>query len=957
MKKTTNANPIKDEKGIALLFTLGILAVLLVLALCFATTSITERKAASNNASLSLARMLAESGVQRAIAALRYYSASYPTAAYDIMYSHEESESETANNRTFDWLWKLETTQKGVTYYEWPKTTYVSTSPDALHWKYVKDGSGKIIGRFAYYVSASGGKLDPSACVTKSTDTGGAKNEDAITNPAQKDERPGKNVYEINIRNLTNSTTFLTNANVSDLSSISATPAGLKPDLTPWIDFDTMVGASGLNLTVEAQKEQFRSWFNVSNSYDDETFWIDGKASPLTAPNGLQESTEFYHRFNLARTQAQWDAMTVAGIMAAPTDTTTVPPAPGTNNDGTGIPWIANFGKLDDGTDDNANAIYTDTFPNVAARRNQIAANLIAYNHSPGLGLVVGKTTDSATDPTYTGNENAPYINEIGVWFTTTINVDTAGGSGKTKNNYDLALWVGCEIVNPSSVGGVQNFASTATVEILEGTFSYRWTSGDGTINSASYNLAEFSSTPPSLGPPNPISFPAIGTSDYSMQWLSKVFPQFGDSAWHNASAPASLSNVTVQIKRARLNYNGIAVDFVKPDYSGGTSTVININIPPAGVSNLNVTKAGIFSYQVDDPRQNLNDGDWPQAPSTVLDSPLPANPYASLGTPNLVNAGITCSNLAANTTKDWETAPSGISTAFVRNGPMQSPWELGFIHRGSKWETINLKKYSSVDTHLGVSYYIGARNYTDGDANILDQVKMTDATKVYGKVNLRALSIDSLRALLGYIRYGVPMPNADSSKPGSLSNGTELTYATHVTDMANAINGSPDRPFLTRAMVAKTGALFNFDGTGAIQNTDAKKEEIIGKFINLTKANIADEFTVICLAQTIKDVGSSGGSGITITKDLNGDGSVTGANFDGTASDPGYYWNGSAKTFAAALPGPGLVDESIANCKLGKYDLGADEILAEQKIMAVIRRNQSTLKWEIIKYEYADEN
>lgn len=945
MKKTNMKIPVNDEKGIALLFTLGILAVLLVLALCFATTSITERKAAANNASLSFAKMLADSGAQRAIAALRFYDISSSTAAYDKMFSHETSDVAN-NNSTFDWLWKLGTTEKGVTYYEWPRTTYNKVSSDAVHWIYVKDSdtNGKIVGRFAYYVTASGGRLDPSACVTKSTDPSGATNEDAVTNPAQKEERPGKNVYEINIRNLTNSNTYLTDTNVSDLSSTSASPSGLKPNLTPWVDFDTMIGASGLNLTVEAQKEQFRNWFNVSNSYDNETYWIDGKASPLTLPNGLQESTEFFHRFNLARTQVQWDAMTIADIIAAPTDTTTTPPAPATNCDGTGIPWIANFGKLDDGTTDDES--YKDTFTNVAARRNQIAANLIAYNHSPNLGLIAGKTTDSTTDPTYTGNDKSPYINEIGVRIDATVTVDsTGGGSGKSKNNYDLAVWVGCEIINPLSNGGVQNFASTATFEILEGTLSYKWTSAASlTPNSATYDLANFSGA-------KIISFPAIGIAPYSMQWNSIVLPQAGDVGWHNTVSGAILSDVSVQIKRARLNYNGFIADFVKPDYDGGSPTTIAV------LASGNTTKVGLFSYQVDDPRQNLNDGDWAQASSTVV---IPsADPYASFGTPDLPNAGITCSNLPANTTKDWESTPSGISTAFVRNAPMQSPWELGFIHRGSKWETINLKAYSSVDTHYGVAYYLGGRNYTAGDANILDQVKMTNATKIYGKVNLRALSIDSLRALLGYIRYGVPMPNTDSNNPGSLTNGTELTYTTHVTDMANAINGSPDKPFLTRAMVAKVGRLFNFDGTGTIQNSDEKQEEIIGKFINLTKATIADEFTIICLAQSIRDVGTSVGSGITITKDINGDSLVTGANYDGTANDPGYYRdsNGNQTCPTAYLPSPKLVNEQITGCKLGQYDLGADEILAEQKVMVVIRKNQTTLKWEIIKYEYPDDN
>ncbi len=54
-----------NEQGIAILLTLGIISLLLILALSFASTTTIERKAAQNNTYQIIARLLAESGVQR----------------------------------------------------------------------------------------------------------------------------------------------------------------------------------------------------------------------------------------------------------------------------------------------------------------------------------------------------------------------------------------------------------------------------------------------------------------------------------------------------------------------------------------------------------------------------------------------------------------------------------------------------------------------------------------------------------------------------------------------------------------------------------------------------------------------------------------------------------------------------------------------------------------------------
>ncbi|MDD3886857.1 MAG: hypothetical protein PHI35_08290 [Victivallaceae bacterium] len=60
----------RRQRGVALLFTLGIISLLLVLGLAFVTTSIMARKVAANNSNRSQAKMLAQSAVSRAALAV-----------------------------------------------------------------------------------------------------------------------------------------------------------------------------------------------------------------------------------------------------------------------------------------------------------------------------------------------------------------------------------------------------------------------------------------------------------------------------------------------------------------------------------------------------------------------------------------------------------------------------------------------------------------------------------------------------------------------------------------------------------------------------------------------------------------------------------------------------------------------------------------------------------------------
>lgn len=985
----------KNEKGIALLFTLGILSVLLVLALAFATTSITERKAAANNAELTSARLLAESGVQRAIAALRYYDSNWPTAAYDKIVSREKDDGFTSevayplNRETFDYLWRLETISDGVSYFTWPSTTY--RKEDDVNWVYIHDTSDanlKILGRIAYCVVASGGKLDPSMCVSHQNDSPGTTDLNGMTLNAAGgisyprgtaddesiivEERNGKYVSEINVKNIDNNVSgYLGAATIKNMSTttIGGLGGGLLPDRTRWADFDSFANAFTAPALSPNQKSKYNDWFIVSpSSQDDERFWIDSDG------DGLQDAGEWFNRFNLARTDWTSLPVTVAGLTGASVAYTS-----GVFSEGTSIPWIANFGKkASDGTDDNTVSSasnpslvpYYGSYANVADRRKQIAANLVDYcdsDSSPTTDYVEAAGTPTCT---YMGNERTPYINELVVGIHVTGTQTDPGASGNYTLNLDVKSSVGGELIN--MYGDTFDAAKLTVAYSITGTLAHSKVPAAFAGNECNQTYTLTSGKFSSIN---------VGATPYKYDATEYPLYSYTSPSAYSDLSTVSFKSVVVTITSAKLEYpvgSGIWVDFAKLNKTFGP-----IDVLPDNATGSFEVRAYFGGIQTNDPRQNINTTDWSDGVAVIGNAGLTYGARASdnvsepgaKGTPNATNYVAAFPHVTMATPgKDPESgndpaydfggSKPKVSTAYIRDAPMESPWEIGFIHRGAAWETINLKKYNNDDDNdgtegetneFGVSANIGGRAYDKGDANILDQIKMThDTNQGYGKVNIRAISVDSLRALIAYIKTGsiFPVASYKTAMPGA--NGTLLDYNTAslttgkaLANIANAISGSDKRPFLTRAQVANVSKLT--DGTELSQVSDAQKEEIIGKFINLTKATIADEFTIIAIAQTIKDVGTV--AGITINKDINGDGDISDSNLDGTAADPGYFWNGSVAT-APALPG--LVDEAITGCKIGQYDLGADEILSEQKVLCVVRKS-STGKWEIVRYEYVE--
>ncbi len=843
---------------------------------------------------------------------------------------------------------------------------------------------------------AYGDGIDPGVLVRKTGQFG-------VDESSNNEPRPGVDVDEINLMSVSPTVTA-TIANKMNSSGPVAVGGGLYNG--NWVSLTNLFTTVGIS--DQPTKDAFNKWFvNVDAKKDAEAYWGDTNNN-----NAIESPNEWYHRFNMARTD--WDTMTIVNLFAAPV---TYDSTAGTHNGG-GLRWLSNFGKNASGSDDQN---LRGTFPydaanptttGVAARRNQIAANLIDYCDSNSTA-----TTDSTTDPTYTGNELTPYINEIGVKIECTATVTKSGS--KYKNTYTFVPTVYCEIVN---VYNGLNLNSATTFEILEGTVTYTWQS-NSTAGGTTTVTSSIACGPSTFTTP-------VGTGDYmTYNFAAPSLTGIGDTAYSNNKKNAVVTNVKVQIKRARLTYNGVFADFAKPDSSADFSDTVPTLVSRNGNSQGSTTASACFSYQVNDPRQNLNRDDWnhpadaskPGTPAVYGTTQNPANfVVGTLNTANAVN-GASIVTFATDGDMESTLTPTTLSTAYIRNAPMASPWEIGAIHRGVKWETINLKEYNAV---AGANPLTGGGLYKEsalgskdgGDANILDQIKMTPKVENKQKVNLNLRNDDTsgsigygvLSALFKKIHVGstsyannvrilramnnlaalTALPAADKvtgEKWIDIAGGNLYTWSgaawvlttksvgdSYFYNTSNGVkiyNGSsfvswsdtgtevPDADvkaivndiktrsstsstaFKTRAgVVAQNSTLINTSLQPA-NASDMVKEEIIGKTINLTTVAPSGYFTIIIIAQSIKDMGPGA-----FYKDLDLNGTIS------TASETTFDIDGDG-----ALTSTGIL-ETITKSGFGTYKQYADEIMSEQKIRADVYRNPQTGKYTIIRMEYVEE-
>ena len=958
-----------SRRGIAVMFALGILSLVIVAVLVFSHRAVIDRKVASAYSHYSGSKDLAVSAFGRALLQLKKNA-----ATEDYFYSSGSSD--------YDWLWKLDPNQKFLK----SRTTF------PISWQYVKDTDGHIVGRYAYIVFGSNqlnlnAMMDHSFCKAGAACDGGAG--------CPRAQRLGNTAAELQFDPARFTGWFSATFDKDKVQTIKGQYEGpeylfmgASPKLSP---------ASGV--TVADAMNRLGAWFTVSRSsaLKEPDAWFGGDANS----NGVKDNSEYYQRFLLNKTADQWDAIAaksgtgdnaVDEILKTATAFYSGENPVTTNT--AGIPWLNHWAET------------SGNWPNASAKAKQIAANLINYCASGSSPVVSDKspivTSESSPAwgfndiPSYTGNKRTWYLNECG--FILEVEVQKGAekkheykeggvvkatwysfGDGSSKNKILIRLYVLPELIN---MYGSDVLDGSYSVEgYLDYDFEYakgmsytekesgKTFENKGPTEYEKYGEFDGTSQHQTLGrqpsSTSCYSTPDTSTTNYLTFKIAKNSGKLyvaertqeipGKFAWStNTPSQSDIASLgyfkvkTIRIRNIRLMVRRTGgTDLSKPelvDYARMPD--INVDdeqVIPADPGTNPVLKKYLA---VSDARNNLHQGDW-----TIYDS-------GTLGSKN-TGADPTGASWDSTTgwTKDKETAtdPAGgtISTAYIRHAPMESLWELGAIHRAAPWQTINLKKPGSCSDTLTTNLVTaGGGAYGKGDFRILDQVTMQGGTEyapdaAFGKINLYKPSKFTFDALF----RGMPW---SASGKYDLS-GTTTALTTSGT-LAEKLALTSSIPLYRRSDIYQTptsGAVSGFwnliekspvDGSTAL-TTDAQQEQLVGRFIGLTTADAAPgDATVIVLAQSIQDLGD----GAVVYREGWNE-VLAGYNYN----KPGDAANATPGSHSAL--GDGAYSSTISAATYGTYDNGADRITGETKLTGRLLYDRKTKKWKIVQVKYED--
>ncbi len=1003
----------KNESGVALLFALGILSLLLVLGLAFASNALLAQKVARNNSNRSQAKLLAQSAISRIATAIMYYqfqAANWSPAIIPVDYSDIYSYGKDKDNKVFaDGLFSkddslltppssVSTEQPTTETFQKPKWAFIFDKPESK-------ADRKIVGRIAYQqVPGSNGA---SKITMDSVLRGVYKQKSHATSSTSGTEnhkpweyRWGKTISELNF----NTSTPLNNWN-------SYKPAESALTETTFSSIPAFFTAYGTEYFSGEYADEKKAFFER---------WFTGGTEPVepefyryeTVANGVTTEYKLYHRFNLGDIdkcdlkEDQWydrfrndTSVTLSKNSTAILDklagssaefklTDELTPAD------TGIPFLKQI--------TNEHEHEQGTFSTLEARRKQIAANLNDYcdpdsKPTSDVDATNWSVEEGVTEPTFTGNERTPYIYELGYKLEIYHQAD---GATKTKGfevdvtkkelGFQLALFPAVKLaqIYENVPDDFQKFIFKNSVKeislngkIIEATYNgikYKYKNAEGneveasspasgTIKVAEVVDKEITFEPkwnitPSTGTgelllnkpndaDNNISFDVplngypFGEAKDSNNWhgekyqtgVTELFEEkvlkkvVKLTTLHDpttiVSGPTSVEitkvNVSeVTVKRGALLLQGqlkdtsspFGVDFVRAPQKEENSLKFN---NPTG-SALSLSQVEDFTFllggiQGMDPRQNLNEDDWHvSARATAGTSQWYAVMDVSTGTPVTGKANVSHGSDApahpfdpgtatdtgkydqekkvANNGPAWGDDTNHLSTAYIRNAPMQSLWELGVIHRGAAWQTLNLKaagapkdpsspamatSISPADMKQNLTWSnVEGTSYASGDGGILEQVKLTENAYCYGKIDINMLCSDTSinkgyqskyddemgQVLFNNIRYGQEISKFETET----TTGTALSFSSGspLSQVVTAMTSSDKRPFASRTQFLDwtTGgnSLANAFGAATLTSaSDAQLEEIVGKTINLLKAepSASNVIQFIVVAQTIRDL------------------------------------------------------------------------------------------------------
>lgn len=934
----TGNKRMERERGVALIFTLAMLGLLMMLLLAFVGSMSVKKTVSSNAANKRQLDLLVNSAVSR----LRLHLEDSEKAGKNL----DETVSSTDDSDTlsdgsspgtaassakssFSKI-EFECPEGDETLYD---TNLVSGQEDEIEWIYVKDPvSDSYFGRVAYAVIPN---VHPILDL-KSLGT---------------EIRVGDQYNELNL---------------SDFSN------GFKSAGTVSVDKSNILNRDAYAVfykdnSFDAEHSNFLNIFTTANGLNSEDTYL--YRNPKTAGGQYRDSV--WRRFDLGNdvlvdyngnafkdmsSEDRVDALLGSSGTTISVDSNQMRYFD--NNDKINNPDYRNayvlpfFKKFDNSTTDEVGSSeYKGTFESADQLRNQVAANLIDYildedqtvtsdvtpesENITENGIIgtppaeqgswrldISDTTPSTNKkwPEYTGNKRTLYLNEAG--FAAWIELDPRTDSFSCKvytmpmveliDIYGLGSKSGnniTEIADDYWMGVAGNFSFDITVQV--GNNSYTRTI-DITLPNKYVKPSEYIE---SSGLEGMYFIPRWSTSELTgsdFVHTENINYVSGDAQY----AYIDLDNVKVDITAAKL-LKDTAGDFVPVDFAKIEKN-INTDVDPYSITlslGGGVHDVTLYaSAYTNDPRQNLNNEDWDNdAPAFIEGTPVPTSGYTDINSFKSSSNDATSfgkvnphdyddvmdekkdredniREAVGDKTGAWEIAASfesqpenrPISTAYIREAPIRSLWELGFISRGIKWQTINLKTVQA-DSESDVTSF--DPSYEKGDAEILDMVCLNYKNSPKFDINAKSTS-EAVSANVKKIWKGLLAPTSSNQtlkigNPGGSNSADEdnkdvLNYGDNEFTLAADYNAedvfklipndadvevndsdyyffdTDRKSFLRRSAMAPALYKLAMDEESDI-DTDAKQEALIGKVIGLTDAYIyPPEVRVIVVAELL---------------------------------------------------------------------------------------------------------
>lgn len=970
----------KSEKGIALLFAMGILSLMAVLALSLASISM-EKQANSISMSFSAtAENLAASLIDRvkyqlsdfdSLETMKKNDIDFLSALYSRTNSYSADGKTISGENTFDYdhIWRitdrkltLDTAIYAMDAMDYSAADKQQTSPT---WQYIYNpvkedldvDNPKLLGRFAYVAVAKGRPvIDFSSLFLD--------NGNNLTTPASFTRRgiqlAGELDPELVWKELsTTSTSYKELLNVDSTSPLLQEIK--KKRITDYSDIDRYVTETPDTDSGKKQKLEYLKTFVKA-------FAADSTKYPeyFTLDNG--ETATKYQRISLPKLTEMIAQVDNEDIRKQIVDQII--------KDG----FLKEFGQEPGVIDNTPNYPKIPWFTRISdtKKAKQMAANFLDFFtpvHQDGKSFYPTSdqphTSWMTTTPSFMGLKKAPYISGAGIGMefglAITQKADTKVDGDPATYEYQATLTVEewtpiAELINlyQNLTDGNSNVKITVggkiTLEFALGTekktLELNIKNGDGnavleqqiTTGSKQRAFYEIIKNDPETPP--------------SVTWETI---KDGENNYRGSTAPkitVKLTSFTFEPK-IQLDWKPTtdAADYVAVDFADLTTLKPTLQADGENLftdaSAENSTNCLTFVTRAVDPRANLNLDSWGISSDTLKNANLKIDPAGATFKTSL-NELLTDKDFYqdeySDTLQTVELTKAG--NYYMRGTPITltdfSADELAYIHRGTSNETLNFKTLPDKEYPYGTSSADLARNHDDGDLALLDQFKMTDEQYSYGKLNINLLDKENAVAFFALLKKTYsPFPKETPEDESVLTEDTVKTFFDYtISDESNprkAIkkDGSTTDPlhyFRRRTDIAKL-----FKDLDA-----AKASKVIPKLLFLLDAEptyLPRRVYVYGLAQILEERNAKTGK--------------TWTDSDADQYEAGY----STQPDSSGVKVKNYIKPEQNTPEYLKYNNATDEIMAEKQVFAVLERaytdtpysTSNKPKWNIVKVVYGD--